>query len=149
MLRLNREAAQAAQLAQVKAATDITGFGLLGHAVEMAGPSRKTWGAVFRIHAAEVPTLPGTLTYLDAGYLTRGRVRNPEHYGDHVRMAPTVTPQQRTLLWESETSGGLLVAVAEENVVTFTAACAERSQPCWEIGEVIEAQPHMRAVEVV
>ena len=149
MLRLNRAAAQAAQLAQVKAATDITGFGLLGHMVEMARPSRGVCGAVFRIRAGDVPTLPGTLTYLNAGYLTRGRVRNPEHYGDHVRMAPTVTPQQRTLLWESETSGGLLVAVAAENVATFTAACAAQGQPYWEIGDVIVGQPDMRAVEVV
>ncbi len=149
MLRLNRDAAQAAQLAQVKSATDITGFGLLGHAAEMAQPTRQANGGVFRIHAQAVPALPGTFTYIDAGYLTRGAVNNPEHYGDHVRMASTVTQQQRILLWESETSGGLLLAVPEENVAVFTAACAERNQPCWEIGDVIEGQPDMRSVEVV
>jgi len=149
MLRLNRDAAQAAQHAQVKSATDITGFGFLGHAVEMARPSRAATGAVFRIHAQAVPALPGVPLYINAGYLTRGHIRNPEHYGDHVRMAPTVTPQQRTLLWEAETSGGLLVAVAEDQAALFAAACGDRNQPCWEIGEVIQGQPDTHAVEVV
>ncbi len=149
MLRLNRAAAQAAQLAQVKAATDITGFGLLGHAVEMARPARKIRGTVFRIQADKVPILAGAERYVDAGYLTLGQVRNPEHYGDHVRMDPTVSPTRRTLLWESETSGGLLVAVPEDQVDRFVAACAEAKQPCWEIGQVIPGETHMRSVEVV
>lgn len=149
MLTLNRGAARAAQAAGVKAATDITGFGLLGHAVEMARPARKARGVVFQIQADKVPALPGVMTYIQADYLTLGRVRNPEHYGDHVRINRTISPEVRILLWESETSGGLLVAVPADQVETFTAVCGEQEQACWEIGQVIDGAPEMRSVEVI
>lgn len=144
MLRLNRAAAQAAQQAGVRAATDITGFGLLGHGCEMAGAAdAATIG--LRIRAADVPALPGTWAYIEAGYLTRGSQRNPQHFGARVRFAEDVTPAQRTLLWEVETSGGLLLAVPPAQVAAFQAACAEREQPYWEIGEVFAGQ----GIEVV
>lgn len=138
MLRLNRMAAQAAQKANVSAATDITGFGLLGHGCEMANASHKRAGAGLRIYAANVPVLPGVWEYINAGYLTRGSQRNPSHFGQHVRFAESVTPAQRTLLWEVETSGGLLVAVPADSVPLFRTACEEREQLYWEIGEVVE-----------
>jgi selenide, water dikinase len=140
MLRLNRAAAQAARLAGVKSATDITGFGLLGHGSEMAVAAGREAGAGFVIRAADVPALPGAWTYIDAGYLTRGATRNPAHFGMHVTMAERVTPAQRTLLWEAETSGGLLVAVPAANVELFELACAERRQNCWRIGEVVKGE---------
>ena len=136
MLRLNRVAAQAARAAKVQSATDITGFGLLGHGSEMAAGSRDD-GVGFRIRAADVPVLPGVWDYLAAGYLTRGSTRNPAHFGDNVRFAASVTPAQRTLLWEVETSGGLLLAVPTGEVTTFRSHCAAGKQECWEIGEVV------------
>ncbi len=138
MTRLNRAGAAAARQAQVVAATDVTGFGLLGHGSEMAVASGREAGAGFRIHAAAVPALPGVWSYIDAGYVTRGSSRNPEHFGHHVRFAEQVTPAQRTLLWEAETSGGLLVAVPASHGTTFQRACADAGQDCWEIGEVVE-----------
>ncbi len=137
MSRLNRAAAQAARSAGVRGATDMTGFGLLGHGSEMAVASGREAGAGLRIRAGDVSTLPGVWDYIAAGYLTRGALRNPEHYGEHVYFAPNVTPAQRTLLWESETSGGLLLAVPQAGVEHFLAACGEAAQPHWEIGEVI------------
>jgi len=145
MLRLNRGAAQAGKLAGVRSATDITGYGLLGHGSEMAIASGRECGAGFLIHAGAVPTLPGVWMYIAAGYLTSGSRRNPSHYGEHVTFAPEVTPAQRTLLWEVETSGGLLLAVPPGNVDIFTAACAERKQACWRIGEVVARE----GIEVV
>jgi selenide,water dikinase len=145
MLRLNRGAAQAGKLAGVRSATDITGYGLLGHGSEMAIASGRECGAGFVIHAGAVPTLPGVWMYIAAGYLTSGSRRNPSHYGEHVTFAPEVTPAQRTLLWEVETSGGLLLAVPPGNVDIFTAACAERKQACWRIGEVVARE----GIEVV
>lgn len=144
MAKLNRAAAQAARAAQVRGATDITGFGLLGHGSEMASGSRPA-SAGLRIRAADVPTLPGVWDYIAAGYLTRGSTRNPDHFGQHVRFAPSVTPAQRTLLWEAETSGGLLLAVPAAQVDTFRAACTTAKQDCWEIGEVVAGE----GVEVV
>lgn len=140
MLRLNRAAAQAARLAGVHAATDITGFGLLGHGSEMAAAAGREAGAGFVIRAADVPALPGVWAYLDAGYLTRGATRNPEHFGMHVTFTESVAAAQRTLLWEAETSGGLLIAVPAANVEHFHQACRERKQDCWRIGEVVKGE---------
>jgi selenide,water dikinase len=137
MMRLNRAARNAAQAADVHGATDITGFGLLGHAAEMAIASGRESSAAFRIHASAVPGLPGVWDYVGGRYFTRGSQRNPEAFGHIVRFADSVTPAQRSLLWEAETSGGLLVAVPAANVDTFHAACAQENQEYWEIGEVI------------
>ena len=128
MLRLNRTAAQVARLAGVCSATDITGFGLLGHACEMALAAGQE-GVGFVIRAADVPMLPGADLYMDAGYLTSGSTRNPQHFGVHVRFAASVTSLQRTLLWEVETSGGLLLAVPQTKRI-FCAACALSTINC-------------------
>lgn len=137
MLLPNRAAAQAAQAAGVRCATDVTGFGLLGHAAEVAIASGRAAAVGLRIRAAAVPALPGVDAYIEGRYLTRGSTRNPEHYGAHVRFAETVTPAQRTLLWEAETSGGLLLAVPAATAEMFLAACAGRNQAAWEIGDVV------------
>ncbi len=140
MLRLNRAAAQAARAAGVRSATDITGFGLLGHGSEMVTASGRENGVGFVIEAAAVPVLPGVARYIDAGYLTRGAVRNPAHFGEHVRISEGVPPHLRTVLWESETSGGLLLAVPKHAVTLFEQHCAEQKQAAWRIGEVVRGE---------
>jgi len=140
MTSLNRNAAKAARAAKVRAATDITGFGLLGHGSEMAAASGLAAGAGFRIRAAAVPVLPGVWDYIAAGYLTRGSTRNPAHFAHGVRFADSVSSAQRTLLWEAETSGGLLLAVPADEVATFRASCEELAQAYWAIGEVIQGE---------
>ena len=136
MLRFNRAAAQAALRCGVRSATDITGFGLLGHASEMLQGQHDAQ-AGFRIVAADVPMLPGLPAYAASGYLTRGITRNPEYYGDRVHFAESVTAVQRTVLWEVETSGGLLLAVPAAEAARFMDECAARDQQAWEIGEVV------------
>lgn len=136
MLRYNRAAAQAALLCGVRSATDVTGFGLLGHATEMlVGTHAAQVG--FRMRAADVPVLPGLPAYVASGYLTRGSTRNPEHYGDRIQIAESVTADQRAVLWEVETSGGLLLAVPAVQATRFVDECAARDQQAWEIGDVI------------
>jgi selenide,water dikinase len=137
MLRLNRQAAQAARAAHVLGATDITGFGLLGHGSEMAVASGQTSRAGLRIEAAAVPALAGVRDYIAAGYVTRGSTRNPDHFGAHVHFAASVPAAQRTLLWEAETSGGLLLAVPAAHTATFMQVCDDNDQRYWRIGEVI------------
>jgi len=140
MLRLNRAAAQAARVAGVRSATDITGFGLLGHACEMAIASARESEVGFVIEASSVPLLPGVMRYVEAGYLTRGAVRNPQHFGQHVHFAAHVPSLLRTVLWESETSGGLLLAVPSASAALFERLCAENQQPAWRIGEVMKGK---------
>lgn len=138
MSRLNRGAALAARAVEARGATDITGFGLLGHSVEMA---RSVGGGIgFRISAGSVPVLPGALTYAEAGYLTRGSTRNPDHFGEWVEVEDQVPESLAHLLWEAETSGGLLVAVSPERAEEFRTHCLGEHAQCWEIGEVIKGE---------
>lgn len=145
MMQLNRSAGRAAQAANVRGATDVTGFGLLGHAAEMAVASGREAETGLRIRSADVPALPGAFDYIAAGYLTRGIDRNPEAFGEHVRFAAEVPEGVRTLLWEAETSGGLLLAVPAHEVNRFHEAAAQSKLECWEIGEAVAEQ----GVEVV
>ena len=96
--------------------------------------------AGFVVHAAAVPALDGVWDYIAAGYMSGATGRNPSYYGINVTYAAEVTPAQRTLLWEAETSGGLLLAVPAASVGTFTAACDERKQAYWQIGEVVSSE---------
>ena len=146
MSRLNRAAARAARAGGVRSATDITGFGLLGHASEMAVAAGQEADVGFRIEAAAVPALSGAFDYIAAGYLTRGSTRNPDHFRQHVTFAASVTDAQRTLLWEAETSGGLLVSVPPSGVAAFRGECEAAGQPFWEIGEVV---PGVMGIAVV
>lgn len=145
MLTLNRNASQSAQAANVRGATDITGFGLLGHGAEMAVAGGAEAGTGLRIRAADVPTLPGVQAYVDAGYLTRGATLNPKEFGKHVHFADSVPAYLRTVLWEAETSGGLLLAVPAHELDAFHAAAQDRKLRVWEIGEAVAGE----GVEVV
>lgn len=140
MLSLNRTASQVAQSANVRGATDITGFGLLGHAAEMAIASGEEARTGLRIRSATVPALPGVQEYIKAGYLTRGSNLNPQEFGEHVRFSADVPDYMRTLLWEAETSGGLLMAVPVHELDRFHAAASERNLVCWEIGEAVAGE---------
>jgi selenide,water dikinase len=139
MLRFNRAAAQAALLCGVRSATDITGFGLLGHASEMLG-NQKDGAVGFRIVAESVPMLPGLAAYVASGYITRGTTRNPEYYGHLVHFSDSVRADQRAVLWEVETGGGLLLAVPAAQATRFVDECAARDQQAWEIGEVVAGE---------
>ena len=134
MMRLNRVASQAAQAAGARSATDITGFGLIGHASEMAEAA----GVRFRIRFDALPWLPGALGYAEAWVFAGGAHNNHAFYNPLVTYTRPVLDWQETLLHDPQTSGGLLVAVAPERVDVFLAFCAERDQPAWVIGEVVE-----------
>jgi selenide,water dikinase len=107
MMRLNREAAEAMVAAKADAATDVTGYGLLGHALEMAMASRV--GMVFQ--ADRIPLLPRALELAGKGMIAGGLKRNREHFQGRVEFSPAVSEAIRTVLWDPQTSGGLLIAV--------------------------------------
>ena len=137
MLSLNAAAATAARGSGTRRGTDVTGFGLLGHACEMLGPDTQDDSCGLHIKADSVPLLPNVLAYAQNGVQTRAAQRNPEHFGQSVRFADTVAPELRQILWEAETSGGLLLAVPQGREGTFEKACQDLGQDRWCIGEVV------------
>jgi selenide,water dikinase len=107
MLTLNRHASHLAREAGAHAMTDVTGFGILGHAREMATRS----GMCFVIDSSLVPAFPGALDYAASGIVTGGAHRNREGLAGHVDFAVTLDPPVEALLYDPQTSGGLLVAL--------------------------------------
>ncbi len=117
MKQLNRAAARAASAAPAHAMTDITGFGLLGHAHEMAQQS----GVDFRLRLSALPWLPGAPDYGAAGAFPGGMGNNAVHFGPHVRFAEGISLLFQDLLFTPETSGGLLVALDPGAVAAYVA----------------------------
>jgi selenide,water dikinase len=134
MLTLNRAASEAALLFQIHSATDITGFGLLGHAREMAAGSKVS----LAIDSAAVEFLPEAPEYARAGFIPGGLKRNIEFIADCVEFSNGVQQEVRTLLFDPQTSGGLLLSVAPEDAPRVLSALRERNVPAREIGEVVE-----------
>jgi selenide,water dikinase len=134
MTRLNRIASQAAQAVGVRAATDITGFGLIGHASEMTQAA----GVRFRLRFDALPWLPGALQYAEAWIFAGGAHNNHDFYNRLVAYTRPVTDWQETLLHDPQTSGGLLVAIPTDRLSIFLAFCAGRGQEAWVIGDVVE-----------
>jgi selenide,water dikinase len=134
MIRLNRVAAQAAQAVGVHAATDITGFGLLGHALEMAHAGQ----VGLRIRFDALPWLPGSWQYGADWIFPAGALNNHAYYDSQVTYTRPVADWQATLLHDPQTSGGLLIAVPRGRLEEFMAFCTGRDQPAWVIGEVVE-----------
>jgi selenide,water dikinase len=110
--KLNRPGAELAKLDGVHALTDITGFGLLGHTLELARGSRLT----ARVRYADLPWLPDVLTFAEAGIFTGASGRNWDAYGQNVVLPSSLPATARTLLTDPQTSGGLLVSCAPESV---------------------------------
>jgi selenide,water dikinase len=121
MAALNRAASEAAVAAGARAATDVTGFGLLGHAVQVADASNVT----FELHPSARWFLPRVLELIAAGVAPGGLARNEEFYGASVR-ADGVPADQLRALFDPQTSGGLLVSVPARQAAAFTRALAKR-----------------------
>ncbi len=132
MKRLNKEASAAlVHLGDgVHAATDITGFGLLGHAWEMAVQSRTN----MRFEYAALPLLPHALHYAELGCVPGGSHRNEEYLSPHVRISEHLTTAERDILWDPQTSGGLFAAI-DPTLWPQLAALAPEI-PFWRVGEV-------------
>jgi selenide,water dikinase len=142
MARLNRGAAEAMVAAGVRAATDVTGFGLLGHLQRMLEAS----GAAATIKAGAVPVLEPARAMVEAGAVPGGTRRNAEHVAAWVRFADEVDPATRVLLADAQTSGGLLLACPPDRLSDLRAGLAARGERGWEIGAVEAGTPGMIAV---
>jgi selenide,water dikinase len=146
MTRLNRDPAEAlleldghgpalpaGRASSIHAVTDITGFGLLGHAREMAAGS----GVSLEIDHARVDYLPGALEAARAGHLAGGLKNNRDFVSDCVGFADAVREEFRNLLFDPQTSGGLLVAIASDAANAALAALAQRGVAARAVGRVI------------
>jgi selenide,water dikinase len=140
MCTLNIAGSRFGGLSCVKAMTDVTGFGLLGHLAEMVDGS----GVSARIEYAKVPRLPGVDYYLAEGCVPGGTARNFDSYGERIRPIPQ---DQLNLLCDPQTSGGLLVAVSPEGIAEFLTAAAECGLQLAPVGELIARQSY--AIEVL
>lgn len=140
MCTLNKPGARFGRLAGVTAMTDVTGFGLLGHLVEMADGA----GLTARLDYAAVPRLPGVEHYLAEGCVPGGTLRNFESYGDKIG---ALSEEQKQLLCDPQTSGGLLVAVEPAGEAEFLALAAELGLTLAPIGSLEPRGAH--SVEVI
>ncbi len=104
-------ASEAMQKLGAHACTDITGFGLLGHAYEMARASKVT----LIIESQRVPLLPGVLELIKAGMLTRGDKNNRDYVGDTVEIDRQISPEMRSALFDPQTAGGLLISLPKSS----------------------------------
>jgi selenide,water dikinase len=125
MTTLNAGAARAMLAVGVDAATDVTGFGLLGHLHNMLAAS----GVAAEIDAAAVPLLPGAADLAARGAVPGGTQRNRDAVAAHVTFAPAVDETTRVLLCDAQTSGGLLLAVPAERAQDLIAALKKEGTP--------------------
>lgn len=142
MLQLNRHPSHIAGQMGVRAATDITGFGLLGHAWEMASRS----GVVVEVEAEAVPLLPGALECSRMGVHTGGEGRNREWVGAHARFGAGVSADVAALLFDPQTSGGLLLAIDQAESDTLEDRFRSDAQPLWRIGRTSEGEASITVV---
>lgn len=143
MMRLNRFAAEAAQaVGGLHALTDITGFGLLGHAHEMAHLS----GMSFDLDYNALPWLPGARRYAQAWTFAGGAERNEEYFGKWVTLARALTDWEARLLHDPQTSGGLLMAVAEARLPRLMERL-QAASGAWAIGRVLAGEAGILTVK--
>jgi selenide,water dikinase len=110
MATLNKKASELMQAVGVNACTDITGFGLLGHACQVAENS----GVAIKLHHASVPYFPEVAKFVQKGLCPGGLYRNKEFYSTKVKFAAGVPEYMQDILFDAQTSGGLLISLAPE-----------------------------------
>jgi selenide, water dikinase len=132
MTTLNAKAAEIAARFNVHAATDVTGFGLVGHLREVAKGS----GLSARIDAARVPLLEGALECVRAGFIPGGLIANRDFAECVVGYEGQIAAEIKTLLFDPQTAGGLLLSVAGEDAGALSVELTAAGVPAVEIGEI-------------
>ncbi len=135
MATLNKGASEAMVEIGVNAATDITGFGLLGHAIEMA----KASNVGIKIFSTKVPIIPDALIYASMGIIPEGSHRNRNFCSKHIKVSEKIDPIRLDILTDAQTSGGLLISVQKERAELLQEKLKEKHSPSFEIiGEVFD-----------
>ena len=141
MMKLNKGAAEAMQEGDFHAATDITGFSLLGHGYEIAERS----GVRLHIVFDDLPFHPGAKEYAREWLFPAGANRNQQAFGPHIEFAPRIGDEMQMLLFTPETSGGLLISVPPSVAPGLLRGLEARGDAGWIIGKVVEGE----GIEVV
>jgi selenide,water dikinase len=134
MTRLNDKASALAVRFAVRSATDVTGYGLLGHGLEVAQAS----GARLRLYLGSIPILRGARDYAQRGFIPGGTEDNRRHFGPRVRFEDGVDSASRVVLFDAQTSGGLLLSVPAAAATEFLRSAQADAVHAWPIG-VVEA----------
>jgi selenide,water dikinase len=132
MARLNKDAADAMAQVEAHAATDITGFGLLGHAHNIAAAS----GVTLRFEGAQLPLYPGSLELARQGVISGGSARSEAAVGHDVGVEAGVDAALVRLIYDAETSGGLLICVPRDQAASLESELALREVPVHRVGRV-------------
>lgn len=132
MMQLNRSAAQAMRDIGIRCATDITGYGLLGHAYEIAAASN----VALELYADALPILDGALEYARAYQIPGGAGRNKMYLDGKVTFTRRLADEMLEIFFDPQTSGGLLIAVPPTQFDAFTRALTSRRVTYWNIGQV-------------
>jgi selenide,water dikinase len=136
MQRLNKTAAELAVEFDLRGGTDVTGFSLLGHASEIANAS----AVRLRFFFEQIPFTRGAQGYAQQWIFPGGSIDNRLYYGSQVHFAPEIDEASQMLLFDAQTSGGLLLSVPAEKLPALLQRAAEMDQPLWVVGEVVEGE---------
>ena len=136
MTLLNAGASQAALQAGVRAATDVTGFGLLGHLHRMLAASQ----TAARLNASAVPLLPGAAGLAAAGFVSGGTRANTERMRGFAAVDPAVPPELAVLLHDAQTSGGLLLATPPQAAPALLGELQQQGLPAALIGDIVAGE---------
>ncbi len=139
MTTLNREAASLMVDCNASSATDVTGFGLIGHACEMARGAAVT----IRLDLSAIPLMSGVDGFVCDGMVPAGCYRNRDHYQPFVNNSAAITPETLLPLFDPQTSGGLLIALTPEDSVRFISEASDRGIYARRIGAVLPSQSHL------
>lgn len=136
MSRLNKTAGQLATEFNLRGGTDITGFGLLGHGMEMAQAS----GVSLHVEYSKIPFLGGARGYAEQGIFPGGAFDNKGYFEKNVQFDEKLAEPAQMLLFDPQTSGGLLLGVPQGKLGAFEQRAKELNQPIWVVGEVRAGQ---------
>ena len=132
MKRLNKTASQLANEFELRGGTDITGYSLLGHGLEMANAS----GVSLHLEFASIPMISGARKYAEMGCFAGGAFENKTHFESQVEFSDSIDEENQMLLFDPQTSGGLLLGVSAEKLESFLARARELDQAVWVVGHV-------------
>ena len=132
MKQLNKTDSLLANQFGLKGGTDVTGYGLLGHSMEMAEAS----GVSLQFNFERIPFISGARNYAKQGIFPGGAFDNKKHFESNVKFADAIDEPNQMLLFDPQTSGGLLLGVPNEQLESFVVRSEESGQAVWAIGAV-------------